>query len=288
MNQTAAILDYLAKSETPCVVLLAPNAPPVTRAERGVEVALNTVMDSSSVAETLDGLAARTERGKTDLGENGTFCFGVPNVGRIRVSYATQRGSRIVSVANIPFRVPRLDELCDDPYAGNRLVEILSAGHMGMLAVTGPSLLNNSMLVYSLLQEVNRSKRSIIYILERRLTFLMAHADSIVIQSELGRDVASLNEGVESASLFDPDILFVGDVRLTDDLPGVRYAVASGVFTIVSSVSMAADELLDKFCPKTGEPGAAARRYARSKVNVLPAAGKELNVTLVDLSARKA
>jgi len=288
MNQTAAILDYLAKCETPCVVLLAPNAPPVRRTERGVEVALNAVLDAASVADTLDGLAAKTDKGKLDFDENGTFCFGVPDVGRIRVSYATQRGSRIVSVANIPFRVPRLDDVCDDSSAANRLVKIVSSGQMGMLAVTGPSLLSNSMLVYALLQEVNQTKRSIIYILERRLTYLMAHADSIVIQSELGRDVKSLQEGLESASLFDPDTIFAGDIRLTDDLPGLRHAVASSIFAVVSSVSVTAEALFDRFCPKPGEGGVAARLYSRSKVNVLPAPGGKLSVTLVDMSPKNA
>ena len=289
MNHAVAILDYLAKCETPCVLLLAPNAPPVRRTERGVEVALNMVLDPSSVADTLDGLARQAPAYMRDgLSDSGTFCFGVPNVGRMRVSYATQRATRVISVSNIPFRVPRLETLCDDHAATNRLVEVMATGQMGMLAVTGCSTLTTSMLVYALLQEINQTRRSIIYILERHLTFLMAHADSIVIQSELNKSVKTLEEGMENAFLFDPDILFVGDVHMSDEVPSIRRAVISGVLTFVSSVTTDADALLDQFCPKTGQPGVGTRRYVRGKVNVQSAPDGKLSLSLADLTPQDA
>ena len=75
---------------------------------------------------------------------------------------------------------------------------ILDSNTMGLLTISGPRAASNAMLVYTLLKKVNETQRKIIFLLERKLTYLMSHADSIVIQAELADDVPSMSAGIEN------------------------------------------------------------------------------------------
>jgi twitching motility protein PilT len=278
MNRSKEILNYLSMATTPKVVLVAPNAPPVSREADGICIAMDFVFSAQDASDTLMAfrtLAPAAEAPVLDL--SGTFSFGVQKVGRFRVTYGTQRGSRVFSIGLIPFVIPELDKICQDRAVADRIVALLSAPGGGALAVFGPSALSNSMLVYACLQKVNESMRKVIYVLERSLTFLLSHDESIILQSEVSTDLHSLEEGLRDAFRFEPHIAYVGDIWPTDDLPSLVPLAESGVFTILSSVSMNGQMLLDRTeSPLTaGRPRSATRRAI---VKVFPAKGERLSI----------
>jgi Tfp pilus assembly pilus retraction ATPase PilT len=137
-----------------------------------------------------------------------------------------------------------------------------------------------------LLAEVNNLKRKIVYILERKLTFLMSHAESIIVQVELDADTPSMEVGVQSALNFDPDIMYVADIRPNDALPSVAHAMASPGLTVLSSVSIDGTALVDKLSrdfPGSREldPG-----LIQGKVKVMPGREGKLLVTFLDSMPR--
>jgi len=210
MNRSSEILEYLAREDTPATLILTPNAPPAARTPEGVRTASDDLMSPEDIDDTLATLRTRCRGAGQEIGpigNAGMFSFGVAEVGRFRVSYATQRGSKIVSVVKIPYQIPEAASLCDDADTVKKLLDLLCAVPPGILGVFGPSAEANSVLTYSLLRDINESQHKVIYILERSLTFLMGHAKSIVVQSELGTDVRALKEGVQNAFLFNPDIM---------------------------------------------------------------------------------
>ena len=87
-------------------------APPVDRTADGLRIALTRVLDPSDVADTLSTLLAKASV-PGGLAAAGNFSFGIKGVGRFRVTYITQRGSKVVSIARVRIGVPDIAALTD-------------------------------------------------------------------------------------------------------------------------------------------------------------------------------
>ena len=98
MNRSQDIIAYLKQADTPNTILIAPNAPPVGRRPNEVEVALNMVLDAGDVYDTVKAfmnLGGVPEEALTK--DSQTFSVPMDDVGRFRVSHATQRGSKVAT-----------------------------------------------------------------------------------------------------------------------------------------------------------------------------------------------
>ena len=251
MNRSAEIIDYLTKREGLDTVLMIPSAPPISKTADGITVALNVVLTADDVADTLMALKSQAPHDENESGRNaGTFSFGIRKVGRFRVSHATQRGTKVISITRIPSSVPELKMLTPDVERADELVSFLASGQCGALTLYGPSALTNSLLTYALITAINDRYRKLIYVLERSLTFLMQHDNSVIIQRELGSDVQTLEDGLRDGLLFAPDILVIGNIRSTDVLPSLQCAVDSGITAVLCSDSMNGDALMRSFVPR--------------------------------------
>lgn len=256
MNRSQEILDYLSSEATPSAVILAPNAPPVVHEQGRVNLILSIVLNSNDVLDTLLSLKSMTSKvGFDPASLSGTFSFGLRNVGRIRVTYLTQRGSKLVMVTRIPFSIPELGMLCDDPKVAERMYEIAQAPGGGLLTVSGPDSVTNSALVYALLDKVNQDYRKIIGVVENTLTYLMMHRNSIVVQCEVGTDVATVTEGVEILLGLTPMVLYVGGVRSLEDLAALACAAQPGRLIVLSSSVVDAGALAERFMAQAGVGG---------------------------------
>jgi len=65
----------------------------------------------------------------------------------------------------------------------------------------------------------------------------------------LQTDVSSLEEGVRTAALFRPDILYVGELHHGDDIPSLVETIASGVLVVLGSSVVGSRALLNRFLP---------------------------------------
>jgi len=286
MNRSSEIIEYLSREGGPDEIIIAPNAPPVTRSVEGVQLALNIVLDPSDVTDTLMALRDRAPAAHTTpLDASGTFSFGVRDLGRLRVSYSTQRGSKAVRIMRVPFTEPETSAVSDDQTTIEQLLQLVSVSAGGILAIFGPSAVANATLAYAILRRTNDTARSVIYVLERSLTFLMAHGNSIVIQAEVGSDVQSMEEGLQNALLLDPDIMYVGDVWPSDHIPSLSRAVEAGVFTLLSTVALNRESLAQRFATAGREAGAFLQTMVRGTVKVTPSGEGKVSVELADIGA---
>jgi len=279
MNRSSEILNYLTQQDGPAEIIIAPNAPPVTRVASGVELALNVVLDPGDVTDTLMALRARSSQPETAaMPVAGSFSFGMPNIGRFRVSYVSQRGSKAMRVVRVPFTLPDVATVSDDTEIVQRLANVLLANSHGVIAISGTSVIANSKLVYAMMRAANEKVRSVMCVVERSLTFLMAHGNSIVVQCELGNDMASLEDGVRSAFLLEPDVIYVGDVWPADQIPSLGRAVDAGMLTILSSVAIGGDEMLRRFAPSGEDVVSEDPRCVRAMVEVIPSEAGKIKV----------
>ena len=245
MNKSRDILEYLKQPGAARTVILAPNAPPIARTYAGVAVVLNTVLDSADISDTLEHLYSNAfPLSEGVIAEShGTFSFSQKGLGRVRVTFARQRGTYVVSVTAIPYDIPKPELICSDPNVAQELVQAVLNDQNVFIAVNGPDSSCTSTFIYSLLQEINENSSKIISIIERRLNYLLGHANSIVIQSELGEDVPSVAHGISVASDFRANLYFVNHIEHNDDHASIRLVLAAGNTVILNSVSQTPQHL---------------------------------------------
>ncbi|MDQ7082017.1 MAG: hypothetical protein Q9N34_02775 [Aquificota bacterium] len=106
MNLAPEILNYLGVRKEFTEVILAPKASPVERNDRIINRIMDVILSPEDIRDTLVSLRSHTTTSLGPLGREGFFSFGLPEVGRIRVSYLTQRGSYVVSIVKVPYEIP--------------------------------------------------------------------------------------------------------------------------------------------------------------------------------------
>ncbi len=286
MNKSREILSYLKQPGSARSLILAPNAPPIARSYASVDVALNVVMDAEDISDTLEHLHSESVpvgTAKTPEG-SGTFSFGQKGVGRIRVTYATQRGSFVVTITSIPYVIPKPEDISTSPDEIIALAKAASAGRNVFVAVSGNDQSSNDTFIYSVLQAVNESSRNIISILERNIAYLIGHSDSIVMQAELGVDTPNIATGMTAASDFQANIIYLSNVEEDEDHPSVRKAVATGNVVILNSTSLTPEDMVQRYVDPIATLLPPAYPVTRFLVRVFPGDENTLDIRIESTS----
>jgi len=233
MNLAPEILNYLAEKREFTEVILAPKASPVERRDRRISRIMDMILSPEDIRDTLVSLRSHTPTSLGPLGREGFFSFGLPDVGRIRVTYLTQRGSYVVSIVKVPYSIPYLQSVVSNREEVDDLLETLDDTN-GIVTIIGKSYVIHNLFSYSLLQEICDRSSGLIYVLERPITYLIKHSSSIVIQREVGVDVDSFDEGIEEALILNPEIIYVSDMVIKDALHSVRKLFDIPILTLLS------------------------------------------------------
>lgn len=246
MNIAPEILNYLSERREFTEVILAPKASPVERRERGVEKIIDVILSPDDIRDTLVSLRSHTPTSLGPLGREGFFSFGMPDVGRIRVTYLTQRGSYVVSIVKVPYDIPDLRDIIP---SHEKLEELFSTlyNYNGILAIIGKSFVIHNLFSYALLKELCARESGLIYVLERPITYLIKHSNSIVIQREVGVDVDSFDEGIEEALFMHPEIIYISDITIKDALRSVKKLFDIPVLTVLSTTASSVEAFKRSF-----------------------------------------
>jgi len=233
MNLAPEILNYLGVRKEFTEVILAPKASPVERNDRVINKIMDVILSPEDIRDTLVSLRSHTTTSLGPLGREGFFSFGLPEVGRVRVTYLTQRGSYVVSIVKVPYEIPPLERIVANREDIKNLLRTLSGLH-GIVAIIGKSYVIHNLFSYSLLKEICEQESGIIYVLERPITYLIKHSNSIVIQREVGVDVDSFDEGLEEALFLNPEIIYLSDIVIKDAFRAVKKLFDIPILTLLS------------------------------------------------------
>ncbi len=236
MNIAPEILNFLAERREFTEIILAPKASPVERRDRSINRVMDVILSAEDIRETLLSLRSHTPDSLGPLGKEGFFSFGIPNVGRIRVTYLTQRGSYVVNITKVPYDIPPLEEIVSDRGEVKKLLSTLSKTE-GIVVILGKTFVIHNLFAYSLLKELCDNQSGVVYILERPITYLIKHSSSIVIQREVGVDVPSFDQGVEEALLIHPEIIYMSDMLMKGAFGAVRKLFDIPILTILSATA---------------------------------------------------
>lgn len=252
MNYTKKLFEYFSSDENHRHIIVTPHAPPVERLSHSIAVAMDAIWDETDINDTIVGLKTYGEinslstQPPEDITNSisDTFCMSIKGGGRFRISYFTQRGSKAFSMERIPFKIATGAELGIDDSITKKMQQVMCNQSGGIVAVFGPSAVENSKFVYALLKNINNKERKVILVIERELTHLMRHDNSIVIQRELGSDCETIDDCIREGLDTKPDIIFAGDLMHTDYIPSMVRAVETQTAIILSVVACEKESFL--------------------------------------------
>ena len=223
MNYTNQILNYLKQSHKFINIFLVPGFEPVVREENGeLKKILNVKLTEKDTKEILITLRNAASIPKVPTIKE-VFSFGIPEIGRIRVSYFLQRGSYVLNIVKTPFIVPEPIDVFTDIEKFLNFYNKFSKEKYGIFLILGNRWLANSMFVYSVLKLVNKNQKKIICTLENPISFLLRHGNSVIIQRDISVDADSTVEAIKDMYFLDPDITFYGSSVVSENINELEY-----------------------------------------------------------------
>ncbi|RUM30040.1 MAG: hypothetical protein DSY42_05285 [Aquifex sp.] len=245
MNLAPVILDRFKGENIPAEVLLIAGTPPVLRKGKSFEKLVERSITPEDIRETLAALRQHVA-GKVKLEpEKGLFSFGLSGVGRVRVIYFTQRGSLVIFVAKTPFSPPHLEEIIGEEEKIKELECCIN--EKKLIKVVAPSNTVYTLFTMSFLNYIGNKYQRVIYTLERPLSYLLKHSQSIFIQREVGIDLSDLDEGMREAVMVEPDLVYINDIYYStrEIIEFIRHFYPYPFTVIFGSVGFSFEEVLN-------------------------------------------
>ena len=136
------------------------------------------------------------------------FSFSIDNKIRFRGHLHYQKRTVSGSFRQIPMEIPSIEEL-GLPLILSELVK----KPYGLILVTGPTGSGKTTTLASLLNQINKTKKSHILTIEDPIEFIYPHLNCIVTQREIGFDAPNFHQALRAALRMDPDICLLGEMR---------------------------------------------------------------------------
>jgi hypothetical protein len=106
----------------------------------------------------------------------------------------------------------------------------------------------------------------------------MVHDSSVVIQVELETDVESMEQGIQNAFLFEPEVAYIADIWDTDPAPSLSQLLNEARCTILSTAGHSPAKLLERLQQATPISWGADSQQGRIIAKVLPAEGNRIEI----------
>jgi twitching motility protein PilT len=174
------------------------------------------------------------------------LAFELPSEGRFRVNISRQRRFFNVVLRVIPLQIRSFEEL-------NLPSVLRDVAHLqrGYVLVTGSTGMGKSTTLATMIEEVNRARKSKIITVEDPIEFVFTHDKSIITQREVGTDTSSFSHALRAALRQDPDVIMVGEMRDLETVDMSLKAAETGhlVFSSIhtSDVSSTINRLVSFF-----------------------------------------
>jgi twitching motility protein PilT len=164
------------------------------------------------------------------------LAFELPGEGRFRVNISRQRRYFNIVLRVIPLQIKTFADLNLPSVLGD-----IAQVRRGYVLVTGPTGMGKSTTLATMLNEVNRQRKSKIVTVEDPIEFVFTHDRSIITQREIGTDTASFPEALRAALRQDPDVIMVGEMRDLETVDTSLKAAETGhlVFSTIHTADVA-------------------------------------------------
>lgn len=165
--------------------------------------------------------------------KNKSFSYELENVGRFRVSPFTSRSKLCLSIRVIPVEVRTLDDLNLPEPIGS-----VAQLQRGLVLVTGATGQGKSTTISAILQKINCTRKAMIITIEDPIEFTYQEQKAIIIQREIGEDIANLGQALEETLRHFPNVIMIGEIRDKETFEGVLTLAETG-HLVISSIHTA-------------------------------------------------
>lgn len=215
---------------------------PIVRIDGKLHPIPNTTRLTPDMISTL-AMGIMNERQKKQFTEHyeADLAYGVPGLGRFRVSAYSQRGSVAMVFRTIPFTIPSLEALNLPP-----VLKKIATEERGLILVTGTTGSGKSSTLAAMIDYINDNRTANIITIEDPVEFLHRDRKSIISQREVGFDTASFGTALKSALRQDPDVILVGEMRDLETIETAMAAAETGHLVMSTLHTLDATETINR------------------------------------------
>ncbi|MBE0451642.1 MAG: type IV pilus twitching motility protein PilT [Clostridia bacterium] len=153
--------------------------------------------------------------------ENGhiDISYRINEVGSFRINVFQYSGFTGLACRIISDKIPTIQEL-ELPETIEKITHLTS----GLIIFTGPTGCGKSTSIASVVEAINKKKKTHIVTIEDPIEYIHHNKMSIITQREVGKDCNSFSDALRAGLRQDPDIIMVGEMR---DLETIQIALTA-------------------------------------------------------------
>lgn len=221
------VLEVAVKEKVSDVQLFPGRAPIMKFSDTSTEYG-STNLTSQDITNLTEHLLANRYQ-DIDTIKNKSFSFELEDIGRFRISPFTSRGKLCLSIRVIPVEVRNFNDL-------NLPEQIASIAQLqrGLVLITGATGQGKSTSISAILEEINRTRKTMIITIEDPIEFTYKEQKSIIIQREIGEDVENLAQALEQTLRHSPNVIMIGEITNKETFEGVLTLAETGHLVISS------------------------------------------------------
>lgn len=125
-------------------------------------------------------------------------------------------------------------------------VEKVTHLNSGLVLITGPTGCGKSTTIASVLEAINKKKKTHIVTIEDPIEYIHRNKKSMITQREVGRDCNSFSEALRSALRQDPDIIMVGEMRDLETISTALTAAETGHLVLATLHTRNAHQTIER------------------------------------------
>lgn len=210
-----------------------------------VEVSNFSVGENDKMAEMILSILSAEQKIKFESEKELDFSL-TSGEARFRVNIYLAKGEVACTLRVVPSEIPVLSSL--------NLPEMLlsfTGLKQGFILVAGPTGQGKSTTVASMLNEINKTKKTHIVTIEDPIEYVIKPDKSIISQREVSYDTLSFAAALRSALRQDPNVVFVGEMRDLETIQSALTIAETGhlVFSTLhtNSAAQTIDRIIDVF-----------------------------------------
>lgn len=216
--------------------------PPIVRIDGRLRAIPNAErLSADHVVSMAQGIMNARQQKHFDENFEVDLAYGVPGLGRFRVSVYAQRGSIAMVFRAIPFGIPSLESLNLPP-----ILKKIALEERGLILVTGTTGSGKSTTLAAMVDFINTSRNCNIITIEDPVEYLHKDKKSIISQREVGFDTVSFGRALTSALRQDPDVILVGEMRDFETIETALTAAETGHLVMSTLHTLDAAETINR------------------------------------------
>ncbi len=218
---------------------------PMVRIEGELKEIDSKTLDNKELLDEIFTLLTKEQQEKYKQEKEMDISYGVGDV-RFRVNLHQQSENIGLSARVVPAEIPTPEDLRFEPIL-LEMTKLLD----GLVLITGPTGSGKTTTIASMIEEINKTRKSHIITIEDPVEFLFKDKQSLIEQREVGIDTNSFANALKYVLRQDPNVIFVGEMRDPETIAIALTAAETGhlVFSTLHTptAAEAVERIVDVF-----------------------------------------